>query len=40
MTTPLGTVRQVAYVVDDMDRALRYWIDVMKAGGWAVEKYL
>ena len=32
MTTPLGTVRQVAYVVDDMDRALRYWIDVMKAG--------
>ncbi len=32
MNTPLGTVRQVAYVVDDMDRALDYWITVMKAG--------
>ena len=32
MTTPLGTVRQVAYVVDDMEKALRYWIEVMSAG--------
>ena len=28
----LGTVRQVAYVVDDMPRALDYWLSVMKAG--------
>ena len=29
---PLGSVSQVAYVVEDMDRALKYWIDVMNAG--------
>jgi hypothetical protein len=32
MPTPLGTVRQVAYVVTDLDKALKYWLDVMKAG--------
>ena len=32
MTTALGTVRQVACVVDDMEQALNYWIDVMNAG--------
>jgi hypothetical protein len=32
MKTALGTVRQVAYVVDDMQKALDYWIDGMKAG--------
>ena len=32
MTTPLGTIRQIAYVVDDMDQAINYWIDVMRAG--------
>ena len=29
---PLGTVSQIAYVVSDMERALEYWIDVLKAG--------
>ncbi|MGI9328821.1 MAG: VOC family protein [Pseudomonadales bacterium] len=28
----LGTIRQIAYVVDDMQQALDYWLDVMKAG--------
>jgi len=32
MTPALGTVTQVAYVVDDMQRALDYWLSVMKAG--------
>ena len=29
---PLGTVSQVAYVVRDLDTALKYWIDVIHAG--------
>ena len=29
---PLGTVSHVAYVVEDMERALKYWIEVMNAG--------
>jgi hypothetical protein len=32
MTPALGTVRQVAYVVDDMQQALDYWLTVMRAG--------
>ena len=32
MTTALGTIRQVAYVVDDLEKALNYWVEVMKAG--------
>ncbi len=28
----LGTVRQIAYVVADMQQALKYWLDVMQAG--------
>lgn len=39
MNTPLGTVRQVAYVVQDLDKALRYWIDVMKAGPFFLFKH-
>ena len=32
MTQPLHTVRQVAYVVKDMERALKYWTEVLKVG--------
>ena len=32
----LGTVSQVAYVVEDMDRALKYWIEVINAGPFFV----
>ena len=32
MTQPLYTVRQLAYVVKDMDAALKYWVDVLKVG--------
>lgn len=32
MTQALGTIRQMAYVVKDMDTALDYWIDTLKAG--------
>ncbi len=32
MTQPLYTVRQVAYVVRDMDAALKYWVDVLNVG--------
>ena len=32
MTQPLHTVRQLAYVVRDMDAALKYWVDVLKGG--------
>lgn len=32
MTQPLYTVRQVAYVVRDMDAALKYWTEVLKVG--------
>ena len=35
---PLGSVSQVAYVVEDLDRALEYWIDVMQAGPFFVFK--
>ena len=33
---PLGTVSQVAYVVRDLDTALKYWIDVIHAGPFFV----
>ncbi len=36
MAPPLGTITQVAYVVEDLDSALRYWIDIMKAGPFFV----
>ena len=29
---PLGSVSQVAYVVEDLNAALNYWIEVIKAG--------
>lgn len=32
MTQPLYTVRQVAYVVRDLDAALKYWTEVLKVG--------
>lgn len=32
MTQPLGTIRQIAYVVNDMDVALDYWINTLSAG--------
>jgi hypothetical protein len=32
MTQPLYTVRQLAYVVRDLDAALRYWVDVLRVG--------
>lgn len=32
MTQPLQTVRQLAYVVRDLDAALKYWVDVLKVG--------
>ena len=32
MLPALGTVRQIAYVVEDMQQALDYWLDVMQAG--------
>ncbi len=32
MTQPLHTVRQLAYVVRDLDAALRYWVDTLKVG--------
>ena len=32
MTQPLNTIRQLAYVVKDMDAALNYWINTLGAG--------
>ena len=32
MTDQFGVIRQVAYVVEDMDQALKYWIDFLGAG--------
>ena len=32
MTQPLYTVRQVAYVVRDMEKALKYWTEYLKVG--------
>ncbi len=32
MTHPLHTVRQVAYVVRDMEQALKYWTEYLRAG--------
>ncbi len=33
---PLGSISQVAYVIEDMDRALKFWVDVIKAGPFFV----
>ncbi len=32
MSQPLQSVRQLAYVVRDLDAALKYWVDVLKVG--------
>ena len=32
MTQPLGTIRQLAYVVKDLDAALDYWVNTLKTG--------
>jgi hypothetical protein len=32
MTQPLYTLRQLAYVVRDLDAALKYWTEVLKVG--------
>ena len=32
MTQPLGTVRQLAYVVTDIEASLNYWTKILKAG--------
>ena len=32
MTDQFGVIRQVAYVVEDMNQALKYWIDFLGAG--------
>ena len=32
MTQPLYTVRQVAYVVKDMEKALKYWTEYLNVG--------
>ena len=32
MTHPLHTVRQVAYVVRDMEQALKYWTEYLEQG--------
>ncbi len=32
MTQPLYTIRQVAYVVRDLDAALKYWTEALKVG--------
>ena len=32
MTQPLQTIRQLAYVVRDLDTALKYWTEVLKVG--------
>ena len=39
MTQPLYTVRQLAYVVTDMDAALKYWVDVLKVGPFFVYEH-
>ena len=36
MTQPLYTVRQLAYVVRDLDAALRYWTETLGAGPFFV----
>jgi methylmalonyl-CoA/ethylmalonyl-CoA epimerase len=32
MTIPHGVIKQIAYVVDDIDRAVQRWVDVFRAG--------
>ena len=40
MTQPLYTIRQLAYVVRDMDSALKYWTEVLKTGPFFVVEHL
>lgn len=39
MTQPLGSVRQLAYVVTDLDAALDYWVNTLKAGPFFVMEH-
>lgn len=39
MTQPLYTVRQVAYVVKDLDAALKYWTETLKVGPFYLAKH-
>ena len=32
MSQHLNTVRQIAYVVEDMEKALKFWTEYLKAG--------
>lgn len=36
MTQPLYSVRQLAYVVHDLDAALRYWTEILRTGPFFV----
>ena len=36
MEPALGTIRQVAYVVEDLDSALEHWIGILNAGPFFV----
>jgi catechol 2,3-dioxygenase-like lactoylglutathione lyase family enzyme len=38
MTQPLQTVSQLAYVVRDLDAALKYWTEIVRAGPFFVYK--
>ncbi len=36
---PLNTIRQLGYVVSDLDEALNYWVDVLGAGPFFLIKH-
>ncbi|MFT4561166.1 MAG: catechol 2,3-dioxygenase-like lactoylglutathione lyase family enzyme [Gammaproteobacteria bacterium] len=40
MTQPLQTVSQLAYVVRDLDAALKYWTEIVQAGPFFVYKHI
>ncbi len=40
MTQPLQTVRQLAYVTQDLDAALKYWTDVLHVGPFYVFEHV
>ena len=39
MTQPLQTVHQFAYVVKDLDKALKYWTEELKVGPFYVYEH-
>ena len=39
MTQPLQTVHQFAYVVKDLDQALKYWVEELKVGPFYVYEH-